>query len=213
MPVELLIIGTGGQARETAQLARRIDPDGARWERISFVSQYALARSDMPFGEIRYTDADLADWSREVDVAIGIGSPLLRQKIAHALQPRRVFRFPNLVHPRVEIDPAVVSLGNGNLIAQGVVMTCDITVGDFNLINWNVTIGHDCVLGSCCVISPAVNVSGNVCIGDACMVGAGAQLLPHVRLPAHSIVGAGAVVLEPIDASGTFVGVPARRVR
>jgi sugar O-acyltransferase (sialic acid O-acetyltransferase NeuD family) len=211
--VELLVIGTGGQAKETAQLARQIDPGHERWDRISYVSGAAEQRGQrLPYGEVRYTDAEVLALQRAVDVAIGIGDPASRCRIARMLGSHSQLHFPNLIHPRVEIDDSVVSLGRGNLVCKGVVMTCDIAVGDFNLINWNVTIGHDCRIGSCCVVNPAANVSGHVEIGDRCLIGTGAQILQKVSLPALTVIGAGAVLRSSPPYAGTYVGVPARRV-
>jgi sugar O-acyltransferase (sialic acid O-acetyltransferase NeuD family) len=214
MSVELLIVGTGGQARETAQLARQIDPSKERWSRISYVCEAAEHRwQALPYGAIRYTDAELQHLPEAVDVAIGIGHPSVRRRIAQQLAACAQLRFPNLIHPSVEIDTSVVALGRGNLICKGVVVTCDIVIGDFNLLNWNVTVGHDARIGSCCVLNPACNVSGHVEIGDTCLIGTGAQLLQQVSVPACTVIGAGAVVRRSIESAGTYVGVPARRVK
>jgi len=214
MAVELLIVGSAGLAKETAQLARQIDADSQRWDRISYVAYDAAELGKvLPFGEVRYTDAQLADIDREVDVVIGIGYPEPRRRMARQLAGNPYFGFPNLVHPSVEIDPGLVVLGRGNMICKGVVLTCDIAVGDFNLLNWNVTIGHDSRIGSFCVVNPGANVSGNVLVGDGCFLGTGCQVLEGLVIEAETIIGAGAVVRQSIDVAGTYVGVPARKVK
>lgn len=213
MPVELLIIGSAGLAKETAQLARQIDPSNERWDRISFVAEDAdeLGKS-MAYGEVRYTDAQLMQIDRPVDVAIGIGYPRTRRRIAQWLVANPCFRFPNLVHPGVEVDFDHVALGRGNMVCKGVVLTCDIVIGDFNVLNWNVTVGHDTRIDSFCVVNPGSNVSGNVHVGDECFLGTGCQVLEGLTIEATAVVGAGAVVLHSIEIPGVFVGVPARRV-
>jgi sugar O-acyltransferase (sialic acid O-acetyltransferase NeuD family) len=214
MPVELLIIGTSGQARETAQLARQIDPARGRWSRISYVCETPEQRGqELPYGDVRYTDSELQHLREEVDVAIGIGRPALRSRIARQLGTYAQLRFPNLVHPSVEIDASVVAMGQGNMICKGVVMTCDVVVGDFNLINWNVTIGHDTRIGSCCVVNPGCNVSGHVTVGDGCLIGTGTQILETVEIVSNTVVGAGSLIRCSIHEAGTWVGVPARRIK
>ena len=214
MPVELLIVGTGGQARETAQLARQIDPFQERWNRISYVCEDAAHRGqDLPYGTVRYTDSELGHLSEVVDVAIGIGHPSIRRRIAQELVAYAPLQFPNLIHPSVEVDVAVVTLGRGNLICKGVVVTCDIVIGDFNLLNWNVTVGHDARIGSCCVISPGCNISGRVTIGNECLLGTGTQILENLEIVGRTTVGAGALVRSSIHEPGTWVGVPAKRIR
>lgn len=213
MAVELLIIGSSGLAKETAQLARQIDPGCDRWDRISYVAEDAASLgSAMPYGAVRYTDADLPALDRRVDVAVAIGYPQPRRRVAQELTAHPLFDFPNLVHPSVQIDPLFVTLGRGNMVCKGVVLTCDIAIGDFNLINWNVTVGHDTRVGSFCVINPGSNLSGNVRLGDGCLLGTGSQVLERLTLEAGSIIGAGAVVTRSTALAGTYVGIPARKV-
>lgn len=214
MPVELLIIGSAGLAKETAQLARQIDPGRNRWDIISYVAEDASSLgSTMPYGEVRYTDAQLAGMDRPVDVALGIGYPIGRRRVAGRLIANPSFSFPNLVHPSVAIESDVVSLGQGNMICKGVVLTCDIGIGDFNLLNWNVTVGHDTRIDSFCVVNPGSNVSGNVHVCSACFIGTGSQVLEGLEIAEATAIGAGAVVVKSIQVAGTYVGVPARRVK
>ena len=212
-PRELLIIGSGGLAKEAAQLARRIDPQSQRWPRISYVGPSAAELGmTLPFGTVRYQDADLATRSELADVVIGIGHPRARRMAATRLRENCALQFPNLVHPSIEIDPALVLLGMGNMLTLGVVLTCDIRIGDFNLFNWNSTVGHDAVLGSFNVINPSSSVSGRVTLGDACLLGTGCRVLEELSIASDVIIGAGAVVIASIHGPGTWVGVPARQV-
>lgn len=214
MPLELLVVGTSGQAKETAQLARLVDPQGERWHRISYVAEAPDAvGTALPFGEIRYTDDDLAQPRETADVVVGIGHPRLRERVARRLGGLVWLQFPNLIHPGVEIDPALVRLGRGNIFTKGVVLTCDIVMGDFNLLNWNVTVGHDARIGSYNVINPGSNLSGSVHVGDACLLGTGCQVLERLAIASGATVGAGAVVTKSIAKEGVYVGVPARMRR
>ena len=213
MDGELLIIGTSGLAKEAAQLARRIDPRAERWREIAYVSAAPqLLGAALPFGSVRYTDEQVLARTAPADVVIGIGHPGARRSVANRLRANRVLRFPNLVHPNVEIDPVYVSLGIGNMVTLGVVMTCDIHIGDFNLFNWNTTIGHDTVIGSYNVINPGSSVSGRTVLGDACLLGTGSRLLETLSIASNVTIGAGAVVICSIAEEGTWVGVPARRL-
>lgn len=210
--VELFVVGTQGLAKEAAQIARRIDPQGATWRRIRYVTHdVSLLGQVRPFGQIDVHDDDLLALASPADVVIGIGHPPLRRRIALLLRTNPLLRFPNLIHPHVELDPEMVRLGIGNMITQGVVLTCDIELGDFNLLNWNATVGHDCHIGSFNVINPGSSISGNVTIGSACLIGTGARILEGRRVADGTTLGAGAVLTRSIQLpGGTFVGVPAR---
>lgn len=213
MSSELLIIGTSGLAREVAQLARQIDPDAIRWSQISFVAEDASQMGGcLTYGYVRSTDALLLSRTMPADVVIGIGHPKVRRKVAHQLSLNPHFAFPNLIHPSVDVDISSVSIGHGNIITKGVVITCDISIGNFNLLNWNTTIGHDVIIGSHNVVNPGCNLSGYVSLGDACLIGTGAQVLERKTIASDIIVGAGAVVTRSLTVQGIYVGIPARQM-
>jgi sugar O-acyltransferase (sialic acid O-acetyltransferase NeuD family) len=208
----LVIMGTGSFAKELAQLVRVIDPEGQRWSNIMFSAPAVVDKGARIRGhEVCFVDDEMSATRRPFDVALGVGVPGVRQKILAKLVANDALRFPNLVHPGVEIDHATLRMGRGNIICKGAVLSVDITLGDGNLINWNATIGHDVAMGHCNVINPGANVSGYVSIADGCLVGAGSQILERVALPHATTVGAGAVVTKsPLGPGLTLKGIPAR---
>lgn len=212
MSTDLIVVGTSGLAKEMAQLARQIDPDGERWREIRYCAQDpAELGRPLPFGRVCHIDGELTAPGFQADVVVGIGHPSVRRRVCSALRERNpLLSFPNLVCPGVVIDPERVTMGVGNVITRGVVMTIDIKIGDFNLVNWNATLGHDAVIGSYCVINPGAAVSGFCRIGDACLIGVGAIVLEHLSVCEGTQIGAGAVVTRTIDQPGTYVGAPAR---
>ena len=142
---------------------------------------------------------------------VGIGYPSVRARaLARYLAAGDRFIYPNFVHPRANVDPALVKFGRGNVVTAGTVMTCDIEIGDFNLFNLNTTVGHDARVGSFNVFNPSVNLSGDVRIGDRVLVGTGAQVLEHLTVGSDATIGAGALVRAPVGSGDTVVGVPAR---
>jgi sugar O-acyltransferase (sialic acid O-acetyltransferase NeuD family) len=207
----LFIIGTGGLAKEVAQLASRLRAAGhACWSSIDYLAQHpSEVGKPMPIGEVVGTDL-LLESARGIDYAIGIGTPAIRKRIALALIGKPGLSAPNLVHPACEIDPNLVHFGMGNIVLRGASFTCDITVGDFNVFNPNCTVGHDSRIGSFNVICPGCNISGNTKIGDTCLLGTGSQVLEKLTLTSEVTVGGGALVAKSISVAGVYVGVPAR---
>lgn len=212
MANDLYIIGTGGLAKETALMARQIDPNGERWRLIHYVTKNPAELNQVrPYGVIDFLDSALATLPYSADVVIGVGHPFHRRRIALSLLSYSHLRFPNLIHPSVVLDLTTVSLGKGNIICQGVVISCDINIGDFNLINFNSTVGHDCRIGSYNVINPCCNISGGVTIKDACLFGVGSCVLENLYVSENVTLGAGAVLTKSIHTpGGKYVGVPAR---
>lgn len=209
---ELIIIGTGGLAKEIAQLARQIDPQNNRWASID----YAAESEDqlgikISYGKVRWLDQDLISRERPCDVVIGIGHPKLRHKIYDKLSNNPNLTYPNLIHPAVEIDDGFVNIGFGNIVTKGVIMTCDISIQNFNLFNWNVTIGHDTDIGSFNVFNPGTNISGYSIIKDDSLFGTGSQVLERLSIASNTTIGAGAVVTKSItESDGIYIGIPAR---
>jgi sugar O-acyltransferase (sialic acid O-acetyltransferase NeuD family) len=208
---DLVIIGTGGLAKEMGQLARQIDPSAKRWRRICYCANDASRKGlRMPYGTVSYIDEEIIVDSDPFDVVLGVGFPWLREKLGLLLAKNSCLHFPNLIHPSVMLDKDMVRLGEGNVITQGCVLTCDISIADFNLLNWNSTIGHDARIGSFNVINPAVSISGHVQIGNACLIGTGARIIEKLELASNTVIGAGAVVTHSILNAGVYVGVPAK---
>ncbi len=213
MPRELLIIGSGGLSKEVALVARRIDPNGERWHKLGYVSHLKeeLGRR-MPFGEVCELDEHLLTRREPVDVAIGVGHPQVRRKIIERLSTNPALSFPNLIHPTVHLFKDLVVLGHGNVITENASFTCDIRIGNFNLFNLNSTLGHDAIVGDGNVINPGCNISGSVRIGDWCLLGTGCRVLENLQIVSDVTIGSGAVVIRDIVESGTYVGMPARRL-
>jgi sugar O-acyltransferase (sialic acid O-acetyltransferase NeuD family) len=207
----VIIIGTGGLAKECAQLIRQVDKNRNIWSEISYVTNNpAEIGGCILFGLIDKTDKDLNKIETETDVVVGIGSPQIRHQVYQRVSQNPHFRFPNLIHPSVEFDSAINAIGVGNIITKGVIITCGVTIGNCNLLNWNATIGHDAVIGNFNVLNPTCSISGHVSIGDECLIGTGARVLEKRSVHSGSIIGAGAVLTRSTVKAGVYVGIPAR---
>jgi sugar O-acyltransferase (sialic acid O-acetyltransferase NeuD family) len=215
MAERLLVVGAGGFAKEVAQIARRIDPDLVRWHPISYVAASpAEIGQPRPYGIIDFCDADILSGKIAGAVVFGIGNSELRHRAALRYIELPMLSFPNLIDPSVEIDKACVSLGKGNVLHRGVILTCDIAIGDFNIFNKGCVVAHDVRVGSFNDVSPAASLHGYSRLGNGCVIGAGARVLPHVSVADRTTIGAGAVLHRAISDSGhVYAGVPAKRLR
>ena len=86
MTKPLLLVGAGGYAKEVAQIARRIDPKGARWDRILYVAvSRAEIGTDLPFGRVEYCDEDILSAGLTADVILAVGEPAFESAPRRAL--------------------------------------------------------------------------------------------------------------------------------
>jgi len=143
---------------------------------------------------------------------IAVGSPAIRKKIYTKIKGEKT-EFPNLIHHSVAFDERFTKFGQGAIICAGVLMTTNSTIGDFVHINLDATIGHDSSIGSFSTISPGVHVSGNVNIVSDCFIGTGATILENVTIVSDVIIGSGAVINKSLDERGTYVGIPAKKIK
>lgn len=213
MGKQLLLIGSGDFAREIAQIAKRIDPKGTIWDRISYVSaSRAEVGKELLFGHVDYCDEDILSGGVIADAAIALALPHLRVRVAERYRKVPALTFPNLIDPANDHDPALIKMGIGNVIHRNVIMTFNVVMGDFNFFNKNSTIGHDTVFGSFNTVSPAATLLRHVRLGSGCMIGANSCIMPEVKIADRTTVGACALLRHDVDEPGcVFVGVPAQR--
>lgn len=103
-------------------------------------------------------------------------------------------------------------IGRGVFIAPAAYIGPQAVIGDNTIINTGSIIEHEVRVGSNTHIAPHVTVCGRTSIGNNVLCGAGSILIDKVHICDNVIIGAGAVVKEDIIESGTYVGVPARKV-
>lgn len=213
MPPDIYVVGTGGLAKEVARVISQINETSRLWRFAGYVaSDRSEIGKTMPFGSVANDDQTILALGHPIALALGIGYPAIRKKVAEKFSAMAGVLFPNLIHPRADVDPKLVSFGKGNVITSGCVFTCDIHVGDFNYFNLNTTVGHDCRIGSHNVVNPGCNISGGGTIGNEILLGTGSQVLEGLSIASRTIIGAGAVVVKDIEEEGnTYVGIPAKR--
>jgi sugar O-acyltransferase (sialic acid O-acetyltransferase NeuD family) len=143
---------------------------------------------------------------------IAVGSSVIREKIIAKISSDNTL-FPNLIHPSVCYDERFTTFGQGNIICSGVIITTNIAINNFVHINLDVTIGHDSSIGNFTTISPGVHVSGNVNMECNIFIGTGATILENVSIAENAIIGASTLVNKSIVESGTYVGIPAKKIK
>ncbi|MBF9222256.1 acetyltransferase [Hymenobacter ruricola] len=209
----LVIFGAGGLGREVLLLLRQLNATHPTWDVRGFYDDAAPATPTVAGLPYLGTAADLNATPTPLAVAVAVGSSASRAAVVARLTSDKL-TFPALVHPHVALGPQQrIALGEGCIIQQGCLLTCDISLGRFVLLNLGCTVGHDAVLEDFCSLMPHANVSGAARLAAGCYLGTNATVIQGVRVGEGSIVGAGAVVVRDLPANVTAVGVPARELR
>lgn len=69
------------------------------------------------------------------------------------------------------------------------------------------------IIGNHTHIAPHATICGRTRIGNGVFCGAGSTVIDNICICDNVIIGAGAAVVSDIAETGTYVGVPARKVR
>ncbi|MFD0868713.1 MULTISPECIES: acetyltransferase [Paenibacillus] len=208
----LYIVGTGGLGRGIAELLKSINASDPRWIIEGFIDDNTgTVGRKVNHLSVKGTTDRLLTVEKPSDVVLAIANPAVKERLIRKLKLNPYLSFPNIVHPRVELNE-FVAMGQGNIVTEGVVFSANIQIGSFNLIHFNSTIGHDVVMEDYSTIYPGNNISGYVKIESRAVIGTNAAVLPSVRIGKDAIIGAGSVVLKDVEQGATVIGSPAKPI-
>ena len=139
---------------------------------------------------------------------IAIGNNDVRKRIAEKLH----VRWATVVHPAAVVSRYAV-IGEGTVIMPRAVVNAGAAVGRHRIINTGAIVEHDNVLGDFVHISPNAALGGTVRVGVGTHIGIGACVRNNINICGGCTVGAGAAVVKDITLPGTYVGVPAGRIK
>lgn len=206
MKNKLLIIGASGHGKVVADIAMKMD----RWKEIFFLDDNEDIKSSMGIRVIGKV-SDVSKYIDEYDIFVGIGNNAIRKDIYEKLEGISA-SIPTLIHPSAIIGEQV-EIGIGTVVMAGVVINCCTKIGKGCIINTGSTIDHDNVIEDFVHISPGVHLAGTVKVKQYSWLGIGSVVSNNVCITSRCLTGAGTVVVKDIVESGTYVGVPARRVK
>lgn len=139
---------------------------------------------------------------------VGVGDPIVRRRVVRTLDG---LRFATAVHPSATLY-GEVTVGEGAVIAAGVVVAAATSLGAHALLNLNATVGHDCHLDAFATVAPGSNLGGFVRLGEAAFVGLNATVVPGRVIGREARLGPGSVLLEDLGDRRVAFGLPARVV-
>lgn len=212
---DLIIVGAGDMGRETAWLAGRINATEPNWNLLGFLDD----NQDMHGKSLEGTTVlGGLNWLEKREepcyVVCAIANSRVRKKVTDKLAKIPCVRFATLVEPSAQLcGEQTITIGEGSIVHGSSSFLAIHTVLGKHVILDLSTVGHDTVIGDCCTIYPGCNISGKVRV-DACTeLGTGTKVIQGLHITSECVLGAGTVVVRNIEQPGTYVGVPAQKIR
>ena len=209
----IVIVGAGGFGREVRLMINQINRNDKIYNFLGFYDDAFQKGQLIDSFKILGGVEDLISIKNEISVIIAIGEPRTKKKVVYLLLKNKLLSFPNIIHPNIILDKESLSLGIGNIICAGSILTINIKLKDFIIVNLMCSIGHDTIIDSYSSLMPGVNISGEVYVYECVYVGTGAKLINQLEIGSYTIIGAGAVVTKSLPVNCTAVGVPAKIIK
>ncbi len=201
----LIIIGASGHGKVVADIAMKMN----KWKNIAFLDDNQSLEKIMGIPVIG-NSSKVIEYKKNSDFFVAVGNNSTRERIQEGLLAQDI-PVVSLIHPSAIIGMDV-EIGLGTAIMAGVVINSSSIVGKGCIINSNSGLDHDNQIGDYVHISPRTHLAGTVKVGKGSWLGIGSVVSNNINICSGCQIGAGAVVVKDITESGTYVGVPVRRI-
>lgn len=198
---EVIVIGAGGHGKVIADI---IEKSGDKV--LGFLDDGSEQKQVFGYPVLGKT-ADCNKY-KDKEFFIAIGNNSVRKKIA---KDNADLKFYTAIHPNAVISRGV-EIGVGTCIMAGCVINADTKIGKHSIINSGSVVEHDNVLADFVHLSPGAVLCGTVRVGECTHIGAGVTVKNNISITSETVIGVGAAVASNIEISGTYCGVPAKKM-
>ena len=201
MSSEVIVIGAGGHARVVADIIQHVGDIV-----LGFLDDNieGMVMGLPVLGKI----ADALNYDNRTLFVIGIGNNFTRKRIAQQYH----LNWYTAIHPTAVVASNVI-IEKGTVLMAGAIINTGAHIGKHCIINTSTVVEHDNNIADYVHISPHATLCGTVSVGNLSHVGAGVTIRNNIIITSNCVIGAGAVVVKDIKESGTYVGIPAKKVR
>lgn len=201
----LIILGAGGHGKVVADIARK---NG--YINIAFLDDNREIKECLGYPVIG-DNTDFYSFKENSNFFIAIGNSIVRESYFKQLESSGC-NIIKLLHPNAQIG-ANVEIGCGSVVMAGAVINPSTIIGKGCIINTCSSIDHDCIIGNYSHVSVGAHLAGTITVGNSTWIGIGAVVTNNIHIASGCIIGAGSVVIDNILEKGTYVGVPARKIK
>ena len=200
----LLIFGIGGQGKVVAETAESLG-----FGDLLFFADNSSGLSCLGHSVIGNSE-DFFNWEPS-EVFVAFGNQLARKAFIERIKRDARHHLVTLIHPSAFLSH-YSSVGEGSILSAGSIVMPNTRIGSGCIINTASSVDHDCVVGDFVHVSVGAHVAGCSSIGEGTWLGAGSIVNDHISICSWCMIGSGALVVKNIDETGTYIGVPARKM-
>lgn len=198
----MLIVGTGGMAREVAGIVEFDHP----YNQLYFFNNVDLDKN-LLWGRYKvfHTDEEVIDYFQNIQSKFisCIANPLLRKRLCDKMELLGG-KPDNAISYRADISH-FVTFEKGIVIQPACVVASDVTIKKGAFLNANAIVGHDSIIGEYVSLGPGCRILGNVEIGDFSYIGCNSIVLPGVKIGKMVRVGIGKIVDRDLPDNTKFL--------
>ncbi len=208
---ELLVVGSGGFAREAVEAVRALNAHSPTWLLQGFLDDNPERHGETIGGLPVLGPLELVHERPDAAVVIATGRPdnyVSRRLIADRLDLDDE-RYATIVHPTATVGETC-EVGPGSVLLAHVDLTADVVVGRHVAMMPQVVLPHDTRIDDFATLASGVRVGGGCQIAEGAYVGSSACLLQGTEVGPWAMVGMGSVVTRDVPAARLWHGAPAR---
>lgn len=208
---QLLLIGAGGFARETAEAVHAINRARPTWELLGFLDDSPELQGADVDGVPVLGPIDAVHQHGDAAIVVCTGRPsnyVSRRRIVERLAlPDE--RHATIVHPAATVGRSC-AIGVGTVLLANADLTAGVAVGRHVAVMPQVVLTHDTRVDDYVTLGSGVRLGGGCHIGRNAYVGSGALVREGLTVGERAMIGMGALVTGDVPAERLWYGAPAR---
>jgi len=220
---KLILIGGGGhckscidviQAEGRFEIAGIVESPGYQVPAFAGMTEKGIGYQVLGYPVIG-TDDDLPELIKEYKnalITVGqIQHPDVRIKLFNLIGELGGI-FPVIVSPNAYVSKTAM-IGAGTIVMHHAVINTEAVIGVNCILNTGSLVEHEASVGDHCHISTYAILNGQCRVGNRTFIGSRTVLSNNIEIADDILVSAGSVVLRSLDAPGTYIGNPLRKIR